>query len=155
MKIIVTTLLGAAAFFASTALATLPVVAIHDSEFTRALETMPASVATPTGAGTTGNEWWPNNWHYFVMPDSVKEALRSDGTAFQVIGDSNIMSGVLTNADGTPKYPRPSPTLKLRSSPTMWPRVDFFLSVRRRSHETQTEQLVVILPSPMHWECIW
>ena len=46
-----------------------------------------------------------NQWHYFVMPDSVKEALRSDGTAFTVIGDSNIMAGVLTNADGSPKYP--------------------------------------------------
>ncbi|MGH7990262.1 MAG: hypothetical protein ACREDS_08765, partial [Limisphaerales bacterium] len=39
------------------------------------------------------------------MPDSVKEALRSDGTAFTVIGDSNIVAGVLTNVDGSPKYP--------------------------------------------------
>ena len=105
MKIITTTLFCTTVFFASTGLATLPVVAIHDSEFTRALETMPASSTTPTGVGTTSNEWWPNNWHYFVMPDSVKEALRSDGTAFQVIGDSNILSGILTNTDGTPKYP--------------------------------------------------
>ena len=84
---------------------TQPVVAIHDSEFTRALETMPASGATPNGTGTTSNQWWITQWHYFVMPDSVKEALRSDGTAFTVIGDSNIMAGVLTNADGSPKYP--------------------------------------------------
>jgi len=84
---------------------TQPVVAIQDSEFTRALETMPASGATPTGTGTTSNQWWITQWHYFVMPDSVKEALRSDGTTFTVIGDSNIMSGVLTNADGSPKYP--------------------------------------------------
>ncbi len=39
------------------------------------------------------------------MPDSVKEALRSDGTAFTVVGDSNIAAGVLTNVDGSPKYP--------------------------------------------------
>jgi hypothetical protein len=84
---------------------TQPVVAIHDSEFTRALETMPASGATPNGTGTTSNQWWITEWHYFVMPDSVKEALRSDGTAFTVIGDSNIMAGILTNADGSPKYP--------------------------------------------------
>ena len=84
---------------------TQPVVAIHDSELTRALESMPASGATPTGTGTTGKQWWITQWHYFVMPDSVKEALRSDGTAFTVIGDSNIVAGVLTNADGSPKYP--------------------------------------------------
>ncbi len=83
----------------------LPVVAIHDSELTRALESMPASGGTPTGAGTTGNQWWKTEWHYFVMPDSVKEALRSDGTAFTVVGDSNILSGELTNLDGSPKYP--------------------------------------------------
>ena len=84
---------------------TLPVVAIHDSELTRALETMPASGATPTGSGTTGNQWWLTQWHYFVMPDSVKEMLRSDGTTFTVVGDSNIISGVLTNSNGSPKYP--------------------------------------------------
>ena len=84
---------------------TQPIVAIHDSELTRALETMPASGATPTGSGTTSNQWWITQWHYFVMPDAVKEALRSDGTAFTVIGDSNILAGVLTNADGSPKYP--------------------------------------------------
>ena len=39
------------------------------------------------------------------MPDSVKEALRSDGTAFTVVGDSNILTGALTNADGSPRYP--------------------------------------------------
>src|SRR5208282_4436720 len=61
---------------------TQPVVAIHDSELTRALESVPATGATPTGAGTTGNQWWQTDWHYFVMPDSLKEAFRSDGTAF-------------------------------------------------------------------------
>ena len=86
---------------------TQPVVAIHDSELTRALDSTnaPAFGATPTGPGTTGNQWWITQWHYFVMPDAVKEALRSDGTAFTVVGDSNILAGVLTNADGTPKYP--------------------------------------------------
>ncbi|HVV71543.1 MAG TPA: hypothetical protein VHI52_08600, partial [Verrucomicrobiae bacterium] len=80
-------------------------VAIHDSEQTRALETIPASGSTPTGPGTTGFQWWPSSWHYFVMPESLKEALASDGTAFQVVSDSDITAGHLTNADGLPAYP--------------------------------------------------
>ncbi|SPE48882.1 conserved hypothetical protein [Verrucomicrobia bacterium] len=84
---------------------TQPVVAIHDSELTRALESMPASGATPTGSGTTGFQWWPVAWHYFVMPDSVKEALRSDGTAFTVLSDAAISAGALLNSNGSPKYP--------------------------------------------------
>jgi len=84
--------------------ATQPVVAVHDSELTRALESTPATGATPTGSGTTGYQWWPTDWHYFIMPESVKEALRSDGTAFTVVSDSNIAAGgLLTN--GLPKYP--------------------------------------------------
>src|ERR1044071_9951575 len=47
--------------------AALPVVAIHDSEFTRAFDGMTAAnPGTPSGTGTTGYEWWPTNWHYFV-----------------------------------------------------------------------------------------
>ena len=84
---------------------TQPLVAIHDSELTRALETMPAASTTPTGAGTTGNEWWINTWHYFVMPESVEETLRSDGTPFQVVGDSNIISGQLLDTNGQPRFP--------------------------------------------------
>jgi hypothetical protein len=38
------------------------------------------------------------------MPDSLKEALRSDGTAFTVVSDSNIASGVLLSG-GVPRYP--------------------------------------------------
>jgi hypothetical protein len=87
------------------ALAEQPLVAVHDSEFTRALESMPATGQTPTGPGTTGNQWWPTNWHYFVMPDAVKEMLRSDGTAFTVVGDSNIMAGALLDGSGHPNYP--------------------------------------------------
>src|SRR5271155_293257 len=71
-----------------------PLVAVHDSELTRALETM---VFTNSPATDTGYQWWLTNWHYFFMPDSVKEALRSDGTAFTVVGDSNIISGQLVN----------------------------------------------------------
>jgi hypothetical protein len=78
-----------------------PVVAIHDSELTRALESMPAAPPTPA---TTGFQWWTTDWHYFLMPDSVKEALRSDGTAFTVISDANITSGLL-RPNGRPKYP--------------------------------------------------
>jgi ketosteroid isomerase-like protein len=82
-----------------------PVVAIHDSEFTRALESMPAAnPGTPTDAGTTGFEWWPTNWHYFVMPEALKEALRSDGTAFEVVSDADISAGRLFN-NGQPRYP--------------------------------------------------
>ncbi|HXC99831.1 MAG TPA: hypothetical protein VN048_10855, partial [Verrucomicrobiae bacterium] len=83
---------------------TQPIVAIHDSELTRALETMAASNGTPSGPGTTGNQWWPTNWHYFVMPTSIEEALRADGTPFTVVGDSNINNGVLLT-NGVPKYP--------------------------------------------------
>ena len=65
---------------------------------------MAASSGTPSGPGTTGNQWWPTNWHYFVMPTSVEEALRADGTPFAVVGDSSINNGeLLTN--GVPKYP--------------------------------------------------
>ena len=83
---------------------TQPLVAIHDSELTRALETQPAVSPTPTNAGTTGFQWWTADWHYFVMPESLKEAFRSDGTAFTVIGDSNISSGALLT-NGVPVYP--------------------------------------------------
>ncbi len=82
-----------------------PVVAIHDSELTRALETIPASGLTPSGAGTTGYQWWPTNWHYFVMPDSVKEMLRSDGTAFTVVSDASITAGSLLDSNGAPADP--------------------------------------------------
>ncbi len=83
---------------------TQPLVAIHDSELTRALESMPASGATPNGAGNTGKQWWTKDWHYFVMPESLKEALRSDGTPYTTLGDSNIVAGsLLTN--GQPRYP--------------------------------------------------
>ncbi|MDB6109652.1 MAG: hypothetical protein JWR69_1402, partial [Pedosphaera sp.] len=82
-----------------------PLVAIHDSELTRALESQPALTPTLTGPGTTGFQWWPTNWHYFVMPDAVKETLRSDGTAFTVVGDADISAGALLDTNGLPKYP--------------------------------------------------
>ena len=83
----------------------LLVVAIHDSELTRALETMPASGATPIGPGTTTNQWWPTNWHYFVMVEAIREALRSDGTAFAVVSDADISAGRLLDTNGLPVYP--------------------------------------------------
>ena len=82
-----------------------PMVAIHDSELTRMLETIPASGATPTGSGTTGYQWWPSQWHYFVMPDAVKQAMVSDGTAFTVVSDANINAGNLLDVNGSPVYP--------------------------------------------------
>ena len=83
----------------------MPAVAIHVSELTQALETMPASPPTPTGVGTTGYQWWPTSWHYFVMYESLKEALRSDGTPFVTVSDADIAAGRLLNPDGSPKYP--------------------------------------------------
>ena len=91
-------------FAAGNGNATQPIVAIHDSEYTRALENQNASGATPTGPGTTGRQWWPTDWHYFVMPEAIKESLRSDGTAFTVVGDSNILAGALLT-NGAPMYP--------------------------------------------------
>jgi hypothetical protein len=83
----------------------VPAVAIHVSESTQALETTPASPPTPTGVGTTGYQWWPTSWHYFVMYESLKEALRSDGTPFVTVSDADIAAGRLLNSDGSPVYP--------------------------------------------------
>src|SRR5437868_386131 len=104
LRILAAALLILGSFTAANSQTAQPVVAIHDSELTRALEGMSAIAPTPTGAGTTGKQWWPTDWHYFVMPESVKEALRSDGTAFTVVGDSNITAGALL-ANGQPRYP--------------------------------------------------
>jgi Bacterial Ig domain len=88
-----------------TALAQQPVVAIHVSELTQALETMPANAPTPSGPGTTGMQWWTTAWHYFVMSEAVKEALRSDGTPYVVVTDADISAGNLLTQSGAPNYP--------------------------------------------------
>ena len=93
------------ALFPPSARATQPMVAVHDSELTRALETLPATNGSPSSPGTTGFQWWPTNWHYFVMPESVKEALRSDGTAFTTVSDADITAGNLLDTNGRPNYP--------------------------------------------------
>src|SRR6267142_3704577 len=69
-----------------------PLVAIHDSELTRFLDSSnaPAVSPTPMGTNTTGLQWWISDWHYFVMPESLKETMSSDGKTFAVVGDSNI-----------------------------------------------------------------
>ena len=82
-----------------------PVVAIHVSELTQALETLPASAPTPTGAGNSGFQWWYTSWHYFVAYESLQEALRADGTPFVTVSDADIAQGKMLNADGTPHYP--------------------------------------------------
>jgi hypothetical protein len=82
-----------------------PVVAIHDSELTRAFLTTPATNGTPVNPSTTGYQWWITNWSYFVMPDSLKEALRSDGTAFATVSDAQITAGNLLDTNGRPNYP--------------------------------------------------
>ena len=83
----------------------LPVVAIHVSELTQALETMPATSPTPTGTGYSGYQWFYTSWHYFVMYESLKIALESDGTPYVVVTDADIAAGALRNDDGSPKYP--------------------------------------------------
>ena len=82
----------------------VPAVAIHVSELTQTLVTMPASSPTPTGSGTSGFQWWITAWHYFVMYESLKEALRSDGTPFVTVSDADIAAGAWLNSDGSPKY---------------------------------------------------
>jgi hypothetical protein len=62
-------------------------VAIHDSGWTKL-----------NGLSST-------NWNYFVMPESVKEALRSDGTPYVVVSDLDVANGFLLTTNGTPKYP--------------------------------------------------
>ena len=98
----VLSLFGAASF--ASAQTMQPVVAVHDSELTRALATQVTSNGTPSGGTTTGFQWWLTNWNYFVMPTSVQEALRSDGTAFAVVSDANVISGALLS-NGVPTYP--------------------------------------------------
>ena len=82
-----------------------PVVAIHVSENTQALESMVATPPTPTGSGWSGYEWFYTSWHYSVAYDSLKEALSSAGIPFVVVTDANIIAGNLLRADGTPRYP--------------------------------------------------
>ena len=86
----------------------LPKVAIHVSELTQALEALPAGPNTPkppTVPDASGYEWWYTSWHYFVMPESLKEALSSDGTPYAVVTDADISAGNLLHPDGSPKYP--------------------------------------------------
>jgi hypothetical protein len=90
---------------AATADPPLPTVAIHVSENTAALETMTATAPTPTGSGTTGQQWWITSWRYFVAYQSVEEALKADGTPYVEVSDADIAAGRLTTADGVPRYP--------------------------------------------------
>ncbi|MCX6031755.1 MAG: hypothetical protein NT169_20940 [Chloroflexi bacterium] len=82
-----------------------PAVAIHVSELTKNLETMPAVPPTPMGSGTSGFQWWITAWHYFTVYESIEEALRSDGTPFIEVSDADIRVGRLLTAEGSPKYP--------------------------------------------------
>ena len=90
---------------ASGALALEPLVAIHVSENTLALESIPAAGATPRFSGTTGFEWWTSEWRYGVMPESMKEAMASEGIPFVEVSDADIAAGQLLEVDGTPRYP--------------------------------------------------
>jgi len=82
-----------------------PVVAIHVSELTQNLESMPATPPTPTGSGYSGFEWFYTSWHYFVIPESLKIALESDGTPYVIVNDAQIEAGHLLHTDGSPRYP--------------------------------------------------
>ena len=88
LSLVPTSLLAAP--FAAPTLQTMsmpePVVAIHVSELTEAV-------------------WSNTAWNYFVIYESLKETLRSDGTPFEEISDADISNGVLLLPDGSPKYP--------------------------------------------------
>jgi len=38
------------------------------------------------------------------MPESLKEALKSDGTAYEIVTDADITSGRLLDTNGQPRY---------------------------------------------------
>ncbi len=82
-----------------------PVVAIHVSEITNAMETTPARSPTPSGYGTSGYQWWYTSWHYYTIYQALEEALQSDGTPYVEVTDADIASGALLLSDGTPRYP--------------------------------------------------
>jgi hypothetical protein len=86
------------------AAAVRPVVAIHVSEWTEALETMPAEAPVPTGSGYSGFSWFPTTWHYSTIYESIRIALESDGTPYQLVTDADIAAGELLEW-GSPKYP--------------------------------------------------
>ena len=79
-----------------------PFVAIHVSELTQALETLPA---TTQSSPYTGYQWRYTSWRYFVAHETLKETLRSDGTPFVEVSDADIAAGRLRNSDGSPRYP--------------------------------------------------
>jgi hypothetical protein len=81
-----------------------PVVAIHVSEWTQALETLPAVAPVPSGSGFSGYSWFYTSWHYSTIYESLKIALESDGTLYQVVTDADIAAGALLE-EGSPKYP--------------------------------------------------
>ncbi|MBN1488181.1 MAG: hypothetical protein JW981_11115, partial [Anaerolineae bacterium] len=66
----------------------VPRVAIHISEYTKAI--------TPS---------YDAYWHYFVMPESLKEALDAAGIPWTAISDADIASGTLLYPNGSPRYP--------------------------------------------------
>ena len=107
LSLFVTLILGAFPQWHALSASTLPEprVAIHVSELTQNLESIPATAPTPTGPGTSGYEWWTPWWHYFVPYEALKEALRSDGTPFVLVSDADIMAGRLLHPDGSPRYP--------------------------------------------------
>jgi len=95
--------------------ATAADVAIHDSELTRALETMPASGRARPEHGHERLPMVATDWHYFVHARvSQEKAAIGRHQAFTVVGDSNITAGLLlTNRSA-------SHTL----SSSAWPRGD-------------------------------
>jgi hypothetical protein len=81
-----------------------PVVAIHVSELTQALESLPAVSPMPRGTGFTGMSWFLTSWHYASIYESIKIALESDGTPYQIITDADIAGGRLMDGN-SPRYP--------------------------------------------------
>jgi hypothetical protein len=56
-------------------------------------------------SGWTKLLWQNTNWNYFVLPEALKEMLRSDGTPFAVFSDLDVKNGALMTTNGLPKYP--------------------------------------------------
>ena len=83
----------------------VPAVAIHVSELTQALETIPAASTTPHEELTTGYEWWIASWHYFTLYESLEQTLRSDGTPYVEVSDADITAGRLLTSSGKPRFP--------------------------------------------------
>ncbi len=76
------------------------VVAVHVSEYTRALHSTPG-VAAP---GSDAMGWYHDAYTYSMVYTMLEESLRADGTPFVEVTDADIAGGALLSG-GVPLYP--------------------------------------------------